>query len=322
MKKTLMVIGLLSLMCSLAGCVKVPESIETVKPNIPVTDPAQVPEPDPGEDDIIILDGPGSYYINPVYDQLCITFKNEDAEGLCEWFTFYHMNDALYMEYMSDANAYWAGEFTPDDPSELEEQPEHGFTVKGKTLRFSSFSNFGKYWDEPGITEITLSDFFNFPDTVLTVAIDGEKVFEGETDLSRFGIHSDHDTLKEYINSDGIYNSESIPEYAGNGMYFSDVTDKNGKPVHLEFAFYGDGYAQLYSKTEGEPVEIYVGAYGVNTESENSIYVLSERVGHAGMPFEIMLYIETDDNGTLSVNSAEDSDTDFLHDIDRPVIFR
>jgi len=204
----------------------------------------------------------------------------------------YWINGTLVAEAKQEYAAYFAAELIPKDSEILcnttAEKAE--FTV----YAFSGFSNFGEYFDEIPLVTAALTD----SGFAITEANGKTVVFT--RDESAKPIHYAErlsEMLSQIADTTGYTNGIT-------GSWTADIA--GGYSIALELC--GDGSLLLYSKKDGEPIEIYFGVGGIakgTAGSPDILTVAAERVGYSEMPYIGEFEFELTGTGLLLLKNNE-----------------
>ena len=266
----------------------------------------------------------GSYMYYPKrdetkLDQSAVEEKEEDGFNEEYLIEFRYINQTLVAEvnYQRDFNSVYSRhmvELNPVSEQALESTTETTVQLTGR--EFSGFSMSGEYWDDAVSLDLQVVD------EGLAYRLTGsDTVYVLERVENAPAMHEE-ETLKEYLGQIvdvPLVAAEQLDEIGILGEWHAE-TVTNGKQESSYLSFDEDGLMWFMRKTEGEPMELYRGAYGVANENHYpSIYVAAERSGYPYAPV-IGIWnrvLPLNDSGTNQVLKLSDSDETMLLQICR-----
>ena len=234
-------------------------------------------------------------YIYSVFDGV---YKAKlSNEGATESFVQVRgFNDFIMLEYFDvyegSVFSFWAEEFWPDESGYTADEIS---SVMGKSQSFSLMSSQSGYFDLPKNRCITITD-----DGIVLNYDDSDAEYYSKTDEFDEG-HSSSESLKEilitqfdtHLDADVVANGE----IEGAWHYWNSW---DGGLVTFE----EDGIFELIWKTPGNPVAIYNGVWGFDTQTDE-IQIIAERAGYGSMPFVMTWFGEFDTDGSLYIYENE-----------------
>lgn len=328
---TTIIIGTTLLMC---GCTNIfkPQPVSSVPATVTSEEPTastvseDVTAVSPTEtsasidDPIQTPDEPDSTYIPTAGEMISRRFECRDADDFYKAVMFYVVNDKLYMEYDSEAEAYWAGEVILDSIDELSICEENGATLSGIIYRFSSFSMAGEYWDGGVPIGIT----YDYKDQIF-VKVGNEFTFMGQASDDPVAIHATAEELKEQIESSGPYVLPCETDTNDNtvvcGKWESYVYNEEGTSVYLFLEFGSNGEFTMIRKDDGAPVTMYLGAYGICEDGGNAVLVCCEQLGYAQTPYDTIFTVDLESDTILQVGTHDAANFDLFEGLDIPITF-
>jgi len=202
-------------------------------------------------------------------------------------------NDFIILEYFytveGSVYGFMAEEFWPDEDGFTDD----GFvSVDGLSQTFSSMSMMGAYDMLPQNRCITLTD-------------DGLVLNYDDSDAEYF--ERDDSFTEGHSTADELWDTMST--YMGNVKKADDVVGSWAFWSGWEagcVTFEEDGSMEFFWKTPHKPIEIYRGAWGLDTET-NDIRVMAERIGEGSYPYEFSWSWEIDEYGDLTVTDVYDT---------------
>ena len=197
----------------------------------------------------------GKYVRTDENDEL-VTVDIKEVGGmlLLEWGRW--MGDSFYDT--------WAEEFWPENAEDLDSTEKTSIT--GESLTFSVMAMAGNYQEDAAEREITLNG------EELTLAFEEDETFT--RDPENHEIHTPGEQMKENLFS--FYPAEEENRPAGVWSFADPVAE-----CILNLG--EDGTFLMAVKKQGQPIELTMGAWGVQTES-GALSLLGETAGYGGMP--------------------------------------
>jgi len=256
----------------------------------------------------------GSYMYYPEKEKTKLDYSatEEKEEGFSEEYLieFRYINHALVAEvnYQRDFNSVYSRHMV-----ELNPVSEHALESTTETIvqlaarEFSGFSMFGEYWDDAVSVELQVVD------EGLAYQLTGSDTVYVLERVENVPAMHEEEMLKEYLGQVvdvPLVDIELLDETGILGEWHAS-TVVDGKQEQSYLSFEEDGLLWFMRKIEGEPVELYRGAYGVtNGNQYPSIYVAAERSGYPYAPVigiwnRVLLL---NDSGTNPVLKLYDSD--------------
>ena len=227
-----------------------------------------MPEDTEAEDENTSSDAVKTELINESKKEiLCdVTYMESDtSEDEKELLNMYSIGEFLFSENMSyvddEAYSYYMTEI------EVVGVEENGddFGFDAESFRFSNMSMAGEYWEE------NRNSNYEYSDSKLNVK--NSKSTTSYVNCKREKFHDVSYAKDQLLAAYGeIIDLESgVWEYkTGSEVRYLIITD-DGRMISLK-------------KTEGVPIEIYVGAYTLY--GEDRVKIIFERLGYGNMPFE------------------------------------